>query len=149
MHEFQKIEQENLNTPIFTNITGGSNTIFYVCHKDNTKPILERYSSEEKKARRERCQRLIEFVNRRDLNRQYISIYENKMKEEWKFANSISSNESNSLVESDQEEENPGDHTHISENNAEQLSITGTLPLNQEDDKMQIDTETRFNDQNG
>ena len=66
-----------------------SSQIFYICHKDGS-PILEQLSKDEKEKRNERYDKLIDFVKRRDLNKQFIYTYEEKKKEFWKFVNSDS-----------------------------------------------------------
>ncbi len=50
-----------------------------------------------------RFDKLIDFVKRRDLSRDYINTYEKKKNEVWKFANSNGSVEENSIVDDDLE----------------------------------------------
>lgn len=50
--------------------------------------ILEKITEEEKKSRKEKCSQLTNFVKRRNLDSKITSIYEKKINEVWKFANS-------------------------------------------------------------
>ena len=49
---------------------------------------------------------MIDFVKRRDLNRNYINTYKQRMEAVWRFANSDNSEEEFSIVDGDSEKEN-------------------------------------------
>ena len=53
------------------------------------KPILKRFDEEEQLKRKDYYQRLIDFVNRRDLNRSYAKWYQKKSREVWQFINQV------------------------------------------------------------
>jgi hypothetical protein len=62
--------------------------IFFLCHnKDPRRQLLTKYSGEEHNARKARCEKLIDFVMRRDLDRDYKKIYEKRMEEVWRLVN--------------------------------------------------------------
>ena len=98
-YEFNKVDINNLNQDIFGRTLGNSQT-FYICHKEANNPILQRITNEERKVRESKYQKLIDFVVRRDLSKEFISSYKAKMKEVWRFINTESSSEDDiSLVE--------------------------------------------------
>lgn len=64
-------------------------TTFFICSNiDPMVPLLQKYSPEEKKVRDEKCQNIINFVKRRDLDKSFDKTYNKKMNEVWRFVSS-------------------------------------------------------------
>ncbi len=69
----------------------GSYAIFFICsNHDPRMPMLQKYSGEEKKLRDEKCQNIINFVRRRDMDTQFVRTYEKRKNEVWKFTSQAS-----------------------------------------------------------
>ena len=59
---------------------------FFLCHnKDPRSQLLTRYKPEEEKVRNDHCDKLIKFVKRRDLDKTYLTIYENRKNEVYRL----------------------------------------------------------------
>ena len=70
---YSLIPPEDYTTDIFFGSKNKTSAIFFLCNnKDPRKPILTKYTVDERKSRAVRCNKYIDFVKRRDLNKQYI-----------------------------------------------------------------------------
>lgn len=97
MYCFNYVSPNDYATDLFGgNLKSTKTSIFYLCSRSEPeKPILTRYTADERKALHHRNQKLIDFVKRRDLDAAYISTYKKRMEEVWKFV----TNEKNRVEE--------------------------------------------------
>jgi hypothetical protein len=86
MYNFIYVDPEQYASELF--LRKSTHAYFYLaCHlsEDIRRPILELYTPEQRKTRDEYCKGLINFVKRRDLDKEYVRTYEGRMREVWKF----------------------------------------------------------------